>query len=1082
MDFDRFTRSMLLAQGGFAAFLQADADQRAPILEQITGTEIYSHISVKVHELRGAETKQLDLLQAELAGMELLSEEDEKQLRENLAEQTKSNDVLTEQLKKTNLAISWLEGIAETETELTILNEQQQELTLRQHDFQPELDKLERAKQALELSADYAGLTAMRSEQQRSQQTLINSQQTLPELDKQNAQAATDLMTATASLEQIKNQQKHAQLEIRKVRELDLKIQVKQAPITTSQHAVVNNEQQLEKLQKQQDDDIQALQRNEAKLSELTALLTQHKTDEGLIEQLESIRNQFKSLVELATVQQQKKTELSDAEHKKLETTKAWQTQSSLLAVKQKEFEQIQLNLSHYQNALTQRLESRTLSAWRQDLVKLTERKTLLAQCTSSMQSLAGFRNDLNKLVELQTVMTTAELGLTQELNQKIEATHALEREVDLLNTQYLLQKKIESYEEARQHLHDDEPCPLCGAKEHPYAEGNIPVLDDTLTSLNKVKSDLKHSSESVSKLSVKIAENQKDQQQNSQQQQETHNKIQYEEHLLTGLYSSLAIEGDVTDRLLTQCQQDNEVKFKLVASIVTDAEKMEQQLAHEREVLDNKRAELAEVEQQLQLVSHANLMAELAFDRLVTELENATAQQMSTLASTLKNVSLYGIEELTTDNLDQTLQQLTARRDRWRAWQKDKGMSESLIASLSSQIKHQLQHITKLESELKVQHQTLNQLRSECDLLNLERKTIFADKDPDIEEKQLINAVEQAEQNLDSARALAQKSEQALNKLKHSIEALMQEIDSRNKQLDVMEAGFKQRLLSTGFSDEENYMHACLGDDVRKLLQEQDQQLKSEHHALVTRISDKTTQLAKEREKQITQQSLVELKDAFTKLSSALNDLQQQIGGIRQKLSDNEKIRLKQTLRVQQIEAQTRECARWNTLHELIGSADGKKYRNFAQGLTFEMMIGHANRQLQKMTDRYLLIRDEAQPLELNVVDNYQAGETRSTKNLSGGESFIVSLALALGLSQMASKNVRVDSLFLDEGFGTLDEEALDTALETLAGLQQEGKLIGVISHVQVLKERISTQIQISPSSGGRSIISGPGISRLSI
>ena len=144
-------------------------------------------------------------------------------------------------------------------------------------------------------------------------------------------------------------------------------------------------------------------------------------------------------------------------------------------------------------------------------------------------------------------------------------------------------------------------------------------------------------------------------------------------------------------------------------------------------------------------------------------------------------------------------------------------------------------------------------------------------------------------------------------------------------------------------------------------------------------------------------------------------------------------------------------------------------------------MMIGHANRQLQKMTDRYLLVRADTQPLELNVVDNYQAGEIRSTKNLSGGESFIVSLSLALGLSHMAGKNVRVDSLFLDEGFGTLDEEALDTALETLAGLQQDGKLIGVISHVPALKERISTQILVSPQTGGRSQISGPGCGELS-
>jgi len=124
--------------------------------------------------------------------------------------------------------------------------------------------------------------------------------------------------------------------------------------------------------------------------------------------------------------------------------------------------------------------------------------------------------------------------------------------------------------------------------------------------------------------------------------------------------------------------------------------------------------------------------------------------------------------------------------------------------------------------------------------------------------------------------------------------------------------------------------------------------------------------------------------------------------------------------------------------------------------------------------------VRDEAQPLELNVVDNYQAGEIRSTKNLSGGESFLVSLALALGLSHMAGRNVRVDSLFLDEGFGTLDEEALDSALETLASLQQDGKLIGVISHVPALKERIGTQIEVTPRTGGRSRISGPGCRRL--
>ena len=142
--------------------------------------------------------------------------------------------------------------------------------------------------------------------------------------------------------------------------------------------------------------------------------------------------------------------------------------------------------------------------------------------------------------------------------------------------------------------------------------------------------------------------------------------------------------------------------------------------------------------------------------------------------------------------------------------------------------------------------------------------------------------------------------------------------------------------------------------------------------------------------------------------------------------------------------------------------------------------MISHANTQLQKMSDRYLLIHDDSNPLELNVIDNYQGGEVRSTKNLSGGEGFIISLALALGLSQMASHNIRVDSLFLDEGFGTLDEESLDIALDTLTSLQQEGKLIGIISHVQALKDRILTQIKVEKISGGFSQISGQGCRRV--
>ena len=132
-------------------------------------------------------------------------------------------------------------------------------------------------------------------------------------------------------------------------------------------------------------------------------------------------------------------------------------------------------------------------------------------------------------------------------------------------------------------------------------------------------------------------------------------------------------------------------------------------------------------------------------------------------------------------------------------------------------------------------------------------------------------------------------------------------------------------------------------------------------------------------------------------------------------------------------------------------------------------------------MNGRYELIRrdSEKNPLEIDVIDHWQGDDIRPCENLSGGERFQVSLSLALGLSSMAGEKIRVDSLFLDEGFGTLDPDSLDLALQTLAALQQnENKIIGIISHVAAVKENIPAVIEVTPCGGGRSRLSGAGIS----
>jgi exonuclease SbcC len=157
-----------------------------------------------------------------------------------------------------------------------------------------------------------------------------------------------------------------------------------------------------------------------------------------------------------------------------------------------------------------------------------------------------------------------------------------------------------------------------------------------------------------------------------------------------------------------------------------------------------------------------------------------------------------------------------------------------------------------------------------------------------------------------------------------------------------------------------------------------------------------------------------------------------------------------------------------WQQLNGLIGSADGAKYRKFAQGLTLDHLIYLANQQLQRLHGRYQLRRRSLGELELEVIDTWQSDAARDCKTLSGGESFLVSLALALALSDLVSHKTSIDSLFLDEGFGTLDPETLEVALDALDSLNASGKMIGVISHVEALKERIPVQLKVHKAGMG--------------
>ena len=186
-----------------------------------------------------------------------------------------------------------------------------------------------------------------------------------------------------------------------------------------------------------------------------------------------------------------------------------------------------------------------------------------------------------------------------------------------------------------------------------------------------------------------------------------------------------------------------------------------------------------------------------------------------------------------------------------------------------------------------------------------------------------------------------------------------------------------------------------------------------------------------------------------------------------------------KNKLTVEQIAKELAEkqtiAERWAKLNKLIGSADGAKFKVIAQSYTLNLLLLHANKHLSYLSKRYKL-QQVPDTLALQVIDCDMCDEIRTVYSLSGGESFLISLALALGLSSLSSNNLKVESLFIDEGFGSLDAESLRTAMEALEQLQMQGRKIGVISHVQEMSERISVQVQMHKKVNGKSVLTVVG------
>ena len=1017
LDFPRFTKSMLLAQGGFAAFLNASANERAELLEELTGTEIYGDISRSVFEHAREAKQQLVQLKARADGVELLGIE--------------ARDAMQADVDRWGFELAVVQTAHQTAQAL-----RQWQLSLAQAALGVQTTDTA-------ASAATAALAAAAPDLQRL--AYGEPAQVLQPLHHtwQHAQTACNSSEAVlAALQRERYSETAAHYQ-----------QHYLAHTLTSRMARRAQDQlaQTEKMRQQHADFCAA-----------------HPQRATLGEHLGSWRQQFDQRHKLQHALAAQQLALQALQAEQAERSGKLSTQSVLVDAAAQAKTAAEAAHHAAQVAQDQRLAGQTPTALR-------------------MQWQAG-QGHVNRWQQLQLQaqhrreLTTQQAALAADVQQgqaaikeQAQAVLALREQHKALKEQVadkqkLLdqERRIQSLDAHRHALQPGEACPLCGSAEHPAIDAYQALnISATAAALEQKQNALEKLVVQGQTAAAALAASQAQQTERRSQQDKLAQQIsQWETDWAASIAPmraapmlgaddwqnapTLAAGHAAAAQALAQCTADLQA-----------AEAGEQTVQRAQSVAYHSAQALQTAQSQLALLQQATQDAQ-ARQAVLVQAGHAHQQDINALEASLHGTLAQAGYTGFTVPVDHK-HWLQERDGEWQHWQSTQTQLQTLAQAITRQ---------KAECDAAQAAATLWTQRW-ADLQALAHESAN-DTANDPATAPPVHA-ERADDKLpiDLPAALAACT-QAITRLSESLAALRGRHAQAEAALGLQctalqdaQAAWHTALQSSPFADTAAFAAALLPALERQrltVLKDELQAAQQRAGALQQAARDKFLQLQAQA---LTPRAPEDISAQLDALETQRTSLSEQIGAQRALLASDTQHRNNQQALLAQISTQTVDADIWQRLDGLIGSAKGDKFRKFAQGLTLDHLLQLANRHLARLHGRYLLRRKTTGELELDIVDAWQGDTTRDTRTLSGGEGFLVSLALALALSDLVSNKTSIDSLFLDEGFGSLDGDTLEIALTALDCLNASGKMIGIISHVEALKERIPAQIRVEKGGG---------------
>ncbi|WP_243346954.1 AAA family ATPase [Parabacteroides sp. FAFU027] len=1070
LNYKQFLRSVMLAQGEFAAFLSAKQSEKGALLEQITGQEIYKKIGEAVRSRINAESSSLDAIKSKINNADLLTEEQRTELTSRqvlLNDEVKASDTLWQEA---NRMVAWYEAEEKLTARKQQLAARQVELTTRSEQLQPELLALETHQKAEPFKPLITELQRTETELQRKQE---RNRQLLQQQEEQSVQlknADGELQQKQSAHQTAEEHFRNWQPQLDKVTQLDTELRSIGEQITRTGDAKKADAQALDLLQKNISTKQSVFTQYQAQLKEVEAFLQSEKDLPEIETSLAEWVKHFSIRSQLAM--QQVKT-VSRLE----ENGKLLQSVDEQIAKLLAEYSTRKTQLAESQTkekSLAETLEKHPLEQYLKQKDEWVAKQALfgrLQQISASFLSLSQQKKELDEGLKVQME------------NQKTLQSQQKRQQEALGNAKALMQKseqilelesRIKSYEEERKKLVEGEPCALCGSTVHPYVK-QYAGLELTATQkqvaeekalVEKRQNELNAISANVAAVQARIESG------TTQSAQLAAQQAQLEADFQAGNVSFAITDKETLAAGLVEANQALQTLEGQIAG-AQQLQKEREKLQSDIQTLSNEFADITNNGTELRGKQSA-LKQQLETDQ--KEAERLQSELAIVVNQLTESIDKYGFA---LPQVEETESFIASLQKRISQYKEQSTLQNKLLTDI-----HTLAAELKSQGELAAEKETaLQQLQKQYDELTVQftekeqQRISILPKELSVEKQreELTRQVQLAQQQLKSATDQRSVIQEKLLATRTELETLSKDSLTQKENYDTLQQQLAAQLSDTPFLTRAAVEEALLSDERKRQLDVLKKQLDDTALELITLEKQRQSESDSHLQNKNFEQSAEEALAQKQQCEADRGAMQKQLGEITERFRKDGEIQLRNQEVVEKINAQEKVVRKWESLYSRLGGSKDS-FNTYIQRLTLKHLIRLANHHLSKLNNRYSLYMGDkykaGEELQFVLIDHDQTDEMRYVETSSGGEKFLISLALALGLSDIASRNVRIGSLFIDEGFGTLDANTLETVIATLETLQSQGKMIGIISHVDSLKERIPTQIVVKKRSNGVSAV----------